>query len=89
VVGDKPYFLFVFESKQYVAIGERFPLQLGRYLLIYFKIILFFELSQICCLLLNLPNAIDWRACCISKDEETRTTERFKEKFAKFDFTLE
>jgi hypothetical protein len=38
---------------------------------------------------LNIPDRVDWRACAVSKDEETQMTLEFREMFKPYDFTLE
>lgn len=50
-----------------------FPVQFGREMLA-------------CSALLNTPNRVDWHACAQSVDEETAAAQRFREKFAPFDF---
>ena len=38
-------------------------------------------------LILNLPGRVDWRACLLTKDQETKLAEKFRAEFAPFDFT--
>ena len=39
--------------------------------------------------LLNMPDRVDWKACKVSKDEETRMAAVFRKKFQPYDFNLE
>jgi len=39
--------------------------------------------------LLNMPDRIDWKHCTSSKSQETECASSFRQKFKKFDFTLE
>lgn len=38
--------------------------------------------------LLNLSDKIDWKSCCLTKEEETDLTKSFKQQFKPFDFTI-
>ena len=38
---------------------------------------------------LNMPDRVDWKACSVSKEEETKLANRFRENFEPFDFTAD
>lgn len=73
-----PYFYMELpdESKLFVAIRKNFPIQFGRELLASPSI-------------LRCEEKIDWKACKMSKEEETRLTKDFREAFKSFDPTIE
>lgn len=56
-------------------IRRHFPLQFGREVLASPP-------------LLDLPEKIDWKACTLSKEEETHLVQDFRTAFQPFDFTL-
>lgn len=71
-----PYFVAEFEDgpSLFVKIRGRFSLQFGREVIA----------SP---LLLNIPDRIDWKACSMSKEEETQAAKAFRKMFQQFDFT--
>jgi diadenosine tetraphosphate (Ap4A) HIT family hydrolase len=73
-----PYFCLELpdETKLFVAIKRNFPVQFGRELLASPAI-------------LKCEEKIDWKACKVTKEEETRLTKDFREAFKPFDPTLE
>jgi len=38
---------------------------------------------------LNMPDRVDWKACSVSKEEETKLATSFRENFEPFDFTVD
>ena len=40
-------------------------------------------------LILNTPNRINWKSCALSKEEEIKLTEKFRNNFKPFDFTID
>ncbi|KAK9131157.1 hypothetical protein Sjap_011644 [Stephania japonica] len=50
--------------------NEKFPVQFGR---------------EVLAGLLDMPDRADWRACSVSKEEETQMAEDFKKRFKEFD----
>ena len=38
---------------------------------------------------LNMPDRVDWKACSVSKEEETKLANLFRENFEPFDFTAD
>lgn len=38
---------------------------------------------------LNMPDRVDWKACSVSKEEETKLATSFRENFEPFDFTAD
>ena len=73
-----PYFYMELpdESKLFIAIKKGFPIQFGRELLASASF-------------LKCEHKIDWKACKMSKEDETRLTKQFRESFKTFDPTLE
>lgn len=72
-----PYFYVELENgeKLFNRIKKDFPLQFGREVLA-------------CESLLNMPQRIEWKACSVSKEEETHMAAQFRKDFEEFDFTL-
>ena len=38
---------------------------------------------------LNIPDRVEWKACSVSKEEETKLATLFRESFEPFDFTAD
>lgn len=74
-----PYFFVELpdsESQLYHRVRSGFPIQFGR--------------EVICSQdLLDCESRIDWRSCQLSKAEEAASTEKFRQRFKPFDFTLD
>jgi hypothetical protein len=74
-----PYFyveLPATEEKLFHRVRSGFPIQFGREVL---------ASSD----LLNMESRIDWRSCALNHDEEAESTQKFRQRFKPFDFTLE
>lgn len=73
-----PYFVVEFDNKEKLLhrVSLKMPLQFGR------------EVAASPALL-NMPDRVDWKACKVSKDEETRMAAVFRKKFQPYDFNLE
>ena len=70
-----PYFLMELpdSSKLFIPVRKNFSIQFGRELLASEGI-------------LNVPEKIDWKSRAMSKEEEARATQIFREGFKSFDF---
>lgn len=73
-----PYFVVEFDNEEKLLhrVSLKMPLQFGR------------EVAASPALL-NMPDRVDWKACKVSKDEETRMAAVFRKKFQPYDFNLE
>ena len=72
-----PYFFVELPTDRlFHRVRSGFPIQFGR---------------EVLCSpdLLDCESKIDWRSCASSKDEEAASTQKFRQRFAEFDFTLE
>eukprot|EP00794_Sanderia_malayensis_P016735 gene16735-18431_t len=72
-----PYFMAEFDNGERLLhrVKSKMPLQFGREVLASPE-------------LLNMPERVDWKACKVSKDEETSMTVNFRKKFSPYDFNL-
>lgn len=78
MTSKRPYFCVEIGSaeKLLCKVQNNFPLQFGREVLASPP-------------LLNIPHRADWKACTLTKEEETQLSKKFQKDFAPFDFTLE
>lgn len=72
-----PYFVVELPdgSVLYTTIKGNFPINFGREVLCSGPI-------------LNLPDRVEWKECCLKKEEETSLVERIRTDFEPFDFTI-
>ena len=74
-----PYFYLELPDsadRLYHRVRSGFPIQFGR--------------EVICSQdLLDCESRIDWRTCQLSKDEESQSTQKFRQRYQTYDFTLD